>query len=298
MMIPARLLLLDGGFGTQVQEFGYSGCPDELCLSHPEVVAQIHQRYLEAGADLIETNSFGASSINLEGFGLADKSYEIAYAAAKIASQQAKAFTNQNQDKPRYVVGSMGPTSKSATLAPLMDDPITPEDFQKAYYLQAKGLIEGGADMLMIETVIDSLNAKMAIAAIRILEAEKAIEIPIMLSMSMSDSFGRLLSGESIEEFYAQISNEKLFSIGLNCSLGAEQMLPFLRNLSKIATTRVSAHPNAGMPDMYGKYSQSPEDFAVKVKQFVDENLASIVGGCCGTTPEHIKELAAALKLS
>ena len=291
--LKRKILLLDGGFGTQLQEAGWTGCPDLASLENPGVVRAIHEKYLDAGSDLIETNSFGANAISLEGYGLEKEAYSIAYAAAKVASEAAAAYTASNPEKPRFVVGSMGPTSKSATLAPLMDDPVTPEDFENAYYDQARGLVDGGADILMIETVIDSLNARLALSAIRKVSREKGVEIPVMVSASLTDSIGRLLSGESVEELYALLKDEHLLSVGLNCSMGAGLLLPFVERLSAVAETMVSVHPNAGLPNLQGGYDETPEMFAAEMRKMMEAGLVNIAGGCCGTTPEHIRHLAA-----
>ena len=285
-------MLLDGGFGTQLQLAGITGCPDVACLEHPEVVQEIHERYLFAGADFIETNSFSANAISLEGYGRAADAYDIALAAARIARKAADKFNAVTPDKPRFVVGSMGPTSKSATLAPLMDDPVTPEDFEKAYYDQARGLVDGGADVLLLETMVDSLNVRKGLDAIRRVEAEKDVKIPVMVSLSLTDSFGRLLSGESVEELYAQIKDEDLLSVGLNCSMGPELMFPFVERLAAVVSTPVSVHPNAGLPNAAGGYDETPSMFADHMKKMIEAGLVNIAGGCCGTTPEHIRLLA------
>ncbi|MBR4771944.1 MAG: homocysteine S-methyltransferase family protein [Bacteroidales bacterium] len=291
-ILSQRIMLLDGGLGTQLQLAGITGCPDIACLEHPDVVQEIHERYLAAGADFIETNSFSANAISLEGYDRAQDAYAISLAAAKIARRAADKFTAATPDKPRFVVGSMGPTSKSATLAPLMDDPITPEDFENAYYDQARGLVDGGADVLMLETMVDALNVRKGLDAINRVAGEKGRNIPVMVSVSLTDSFGRLLSGESLEDLYQQIKGENLLSMGLNCSMGAESMFPFVENLSKVVDTRVSVHPNAGLPNAAGGYDETPAMFAAHMKKMIDAGLVNIVGGCCGTTPEHIRLLA------
>lgn len=284
-------MLLDGGLGTQLQLAGITGCPDLACLEHPETVREIHERYLEAGSDFVETDSFSANAISLEGYGRADDAYQISLAAARIAREAADKYTSLSPDRPRFVVGSMGPTSKSATLAPLMDDPVTPEDFENAYYDQARGLLDGGADVLMLETMVDSLNIRCGLNAIRKLSEERSVQIPVMVSASLTDSFGRLLSGESIEELWDQIKDDGLLSFGLNCSMGAELMFPFVERLARVAKTMVSVHPNAGLPNPAGGYDETPEMFAAHMKAMVDAGLVNIAGGCCGTTPEHIRLL-------
>lgn len=290
-ILEKKIMLLDGGFGTQLQLAGYTGLADLACLERGDIVAQIHERYLEAGSDFVETNSFSANAISLEGHGRAAEAYDIALAAARIARQAADKFTASDPGSPRFVVGSMGPTSKSATLAPLMDDPVTPEDFENAYYDQARGLVDGGADVLMLETMVDALNVRLGLNAIRKVSEEKGVRIPVMVSLSLTDSFGRLLSGESIGELYAQIKGEDLLSIGLNCSMGAEMMFPFVEELSRIAETRVSVHPNAGLPNAAGGYDETPKMFADHMAKMLGAGLVNIAGGCCGTTPEHIRLL-------
>ena len=290
-ILEKRIMLLDGGFGTQMQQAGISGCPDLANLDQPDVVREIHERYLAAGSDFIETNSFSSNAISLEGYDRAGDAYAISLAAAKIAREAADKFTAATPDKPRFVIGSMGPTSKSATLAPLMDDPVTPEDFENAYYDQARGLIDGGADVLMLETMVDALNVRLGLNAIKKVAEEKDVIIPVMVSLSLTDSFGRLLSGESVEELYEQIKGENLLSIGLNCSMGAELMFPFLEKLAAVVETRVSVHPNAGLPNAAGGYDETPQMFATHMKAMIDAGLVNIAGGCCGTTPEHIKLL-------
>lgn len=290
-ILSKRIMLLDGGLGTQLQLASITGCPDLACLEHPGVVREIHERYLEAGSDFVETDSFSANAISLEGYDRAADAYAISLAAARIAREAADKYTSLTPDRPRFVVGSMGPTSKSATLAPLMDDPVTPEDFENAYYDQARGLLDGGADVLMLETMVDSLNIRCGLNAIKKLSEEKGVQIPVMVSASLTDSFGRLLSGESIEELWAQIKDDGLFSFGLNCSMGAELMFPFVERLARVAKTMVSVHPNAGLPNPAGGYDETPEMFAAHMKAMVDAGLVNIAGGCCGTTPEHIRLL-------
>ena len=290
-ILSQRIMLLDGGLGTQLQLAGITGCPDLACLDHPEVVRAIHERYLEAGSDFVETDSFSANAISLEGYDRAGDAYQISLAAARIAREAADKYTALTPDRPRFVVGSMGPTSKSATLAPLMDDPVTPEDFENAYYDQARGLVDGGADVLMLETMVDALNIRCGLNAIRKLEGEREIQIPVMVSVSLTDSFGRLLSGESLEDLYAKIKDEDLLSVGLNCSMGAELLFPFVKQLSEMVSTRVSVHPNAGLPNAAGGYDETPEMFAAQMKKMTDAGIVNIVGGCCGTTPEHIRLL-------
>ena len=290
-ILSERIMLLDGGLGTQLQLAGITGCPDLACLDHPEAVREIHERYLEAGSDFVETDSFSANAISLEGYGRADDAYQISLAAAKIARAAADRYTALTPDRPRFVVGSLGPTSKSATLAPLMDDPVTPEDFENAYYDQARGLVDGGADVLMLETMVDALNIRCGLNAIKKLSGERGVNIPVMVSASLTDSFGRLLSGESIEDLWAQVREDGLLSFGLNCSMGAELLFPFVEKLAETVDVNVSVHPNAGLPNPAGGYDETPEMFAAHMKAMAQAGLLNIAGGCCGTTPEHIRLL-------
>jgi 5-methyltetrahydrofolate--homocysteine methyltransferase len=290
-ILSERIMLLDGGLGTQLQLAGITGCPDLACIDHPEAVREIHERYLEAGSDFVETDSFSANAISLEGYGRADDAYQISLAAAMIARAAADKYTAADPGRPRFVIGSMGPTSKSATLAPLMDDPVTPEDFEKAYYDQARGLVDGGVDVLMLETMVDALNIRCGLNAIKKLSGERGVQIPVMVSASLTDSFGRLLSGESIEELWAQIKDDGLLSFGLNCSMGAELLFPFVEKLAETTDVYVSVHPNAGLPNPAGGYDETPEMFASHMKAMAEAGLLNIAGGCCGTTPEHIRQL-------
>ena len=294
-ILSKKIMLLDGGLGTQLQLAGVTGCPDLACLDRPEVVREIHERYLEAGSDFIETDSFSANAISLEGYGRADDAYQISLAAARIAREAADKYTAATPDRPRFVVGSMGPTSKSATLAPLMDDPVTPEDFENAYYDQGRGLVDGGADVLMLETMVDALNIRCGLNAIKRLSEERGESIPVMVSASLTDSFGRLLSGESLEDLWAQVKDDGLLSFGLNCSMGAELLMPFVEKLAALTDIAVSVHPNAGLPNAVGGYDETPEMFASHMKAMAEAGLVNVMGGCCGTTPEHIRLLSAAV---
>ncbi|MDR0526912.1 MAG: methionine synthase [Spirochaetaceae bacterium] len=320
-----RILLLDGAMGTEIQKLRLTesdyrgaeneaagrfasiknrlaGCNDVLCISRPELIRAIHESYLEAGADIIETCSFNATRITLAEYGIEDFAYEISRAAAGIAAQCARRFSQKN--KPRFVAGVMGPLNKSASLSPDMDDgaarSVTFDEIEAAYYENARGLLDGGADILLLETIFDTLNAKAGIAAIHRLLDERGEDIPIMISAAVSDKAGRLLAGQTIEAFCASVlhtvrgkdANEGLWSIGLNCSLGAEQLKPLVGALSKIAPCWVSAHPNAGLPDESGAYTQSPETMAALIKSYIEDGLINITGGCCGTTPAHIRALA------
>ena len=310
-ILKSRILLLDGGLGTMVQaleltESDYrgrefigwkcplSGCVDILCLSAPRKVASIHRSYLEAGADIITTNSFSANAISLREYGMEGYVYRIARAAASIARAEADAFSTP--DKPRFVAGSMGPTSKTASIAAHVGDSaareVTFKDLAETYHEQAHGLIDGGADALLIETIFDTLNAKAAIFAIKQLERETGREIPVMLSVTVSQKAGRTLSGQTIEAFWTSVRHARPVSVGINCSFGAREMLPHLERLASVADCHISVHPNAGLPNISGGYDETPESFARAMKPYAERSIVNIMGGCCGTTPAFIKALA------
>jgi 5-methyltetrahydrofolate--homocysteine methyltransferase len=312
-----RVLLLDGAMGTLIQQYKLreedfrgtrflsckerlAGCNDLLCLTKPDLIGDIHERYLEAGADIIESCSFNANALSLADYGLSDFAYEISRAAAAIAKRAAQKYSSD--EKPRFVAGVLGPLGKSASISPDIDDPekrsVYFDEIEAAYYDNARGLLDGGADILMLETIFDTLNAKAGICAIMRLMRERALDIPLMLSAAISDSSGRLLSGQTVQAFCVSVlhaireNNTGLFSIGLNCSLGAERMKHSVRELAAIAPCMVSAHPNAGLPDEFGQYQETPQAMAAFLSDYIDEGLVNIVGGCCGSTPEHIKALS------
>ena len=311
--LQERILLLDGGFGTMVQRYGLSeadyrgerfrelpgqlrGCNDLLNLTRPDIIREIHTRYLQAGADLITTNSFNANAISLTDYGISDLAREIARAAASIARAAADEYTQRNPSKPRFVAGSMGPTNRTASMSADVSDPaareVTFSQLAEAYGEQARGLVEGGADVLLIETVFDTLNAKAALYAVDRLGEELGRQLPVMVSGTLADASGRTLSGQTVEAFWVSVSHARLLSVGLNCAYGARQMLPYLERLAAVAEVRVSAHPNAGLPNVLGGYDETPEMFAADVEEYLRRGLLNIVGGCCGTTPEHIFELS------
>lgn len=311
-ILSERILLLDGGFGTMIQQYGLSeedyrgeqfadwtiqlkGCNDLLSLTRPNVVREIHEKYLQAGSDIIEANSFNTNAISLAEYGLEKYAYQISRAAAAVAREAADAFTLRNPSKPRFVAGSMGPTNRTASMSADVTDPaareVTFRQLVEAYTDQAQGLLDGGADILLIETVFDTLNAKAALYAIDQLAEEREQEIPIMVSGTLADASGRTLSGQTVEAFYASMSHARLLSIGFNCAYGAKQLLPYLERLATVAETRISAYPNAGLPNVMGGYDETPEMFAEDVGEYMQRRLVNIVGGCCGTTPQHIFEL-------
>lgn len=312
-----NILILDGAMGTMIQKYGLTeedfrgalfhnskkllkGNNDILSISRPDVIKEIHRKYLESGADIIETNSFNATSISMSEYGLEKYAYDIAYASAKIAREVADETSAGNPLKPRFVAGVLGPTGKTASISPDVNNPGYREyyfdDFVNAYKETARALIDGGVDTILIETVFDTLNCKAAIYAVLTLFEELNISLPLMVSATIADISGRTLSGQTTEAFCVSISHAPLLSIGLNCALGPEQIYPHLKVLSENASTYVSCHPNAGLPDEFGRYKQTPEIMAEKIKFFAEEGLLNIVGGCCGTTPDHIKAIAKAVE--
>ena len=311
--LERRILLLDGGFGTMVQGYGLGeaeyrgerfrdwsvplkGCNDLLALTRPEVVREIHEKYLQAGADIIETDSFNANAVSLRDYGLEACAGEMARAAAAVARAAADAATARNPQKPRFVAGSMGPTNRTASMSADVANPasreITFRELVDAYTTQAQGLLDGGVDILLVETVFDTLNAKAALYAIDLLAERLGREIPVMVSGTLADASGRTLSGQTVEAFYASVSHARLLSVGFNCAYGARQLMPYLERLAAVAEFRISAHPNAGLPNVMGGYDETPEMFARDVGEYMRRGLVNIVGGCCGTTPAHIFELA------
>ena len=308
-MMRERILILDGATGTYLQGLNLTeedfrgerftehslplkGCNDVLCLTKSDAIIAMHRAYIEAGADIIETNSFNSNCFSLADYGLQDKVYEINKAAARIAREAAGGESI-------LVAGSMGPTSKTTSISADVNDPgareVTFQDLYETYHEQARGLIDGGADILLVETIFDTLNAKAALKAITDLSDETGIDIPIMVSGTLSDASGRTLSGQTVEAYYASLSHPNLLSIGLNCGFGAKQLLPWLRRLSEIAECAVSVHPNAGLPNVMGGYDETPETFAQTAKEVFEAGLVNIYGGCCGTTPEHIRSLSLTL---
>lgn len=313
-----RILVLDGAMGTMIQRYKLNeeqfrgdrfknhpvdlkGNNDILVLTQPEIIIEIHKAYLEAGSDIIETNTFNATSISQADYKAENFVYEINYAAAEIAKQAVEEFTKKNPDKPRFVAGAFGPTNKSLSLSPDVNDPgfraVTFDQVKESYKEQARGLIDGGADILLVETIFDTLNAKAALFGITELCDEKNIRIPIMISGTIVDMSGRTLSGQTTEAFWISIAHTKnLLSVGLNCSLGPSQMRTFIEELSRIANKFVSIYPNAGLPNEFGGYDESPESMAQVLEEFAKENFFNIIGGCCGTTPDHIKAFAEVAK--
>lgn len=312
-VLKDRILVLDGAMGTMIQRHileeedfrgerfkdhshPLKGNNDLLSLTRPDIIKEIHSLYYEAGADIAETNTFSSTTIAQADYALEDAVYDLNYQSAKIAREVADEFTAREPHKPRFVAGSMGPTNRTASLSPDVNDPgyraVTFDDLVKAYKQQAEALLDGGADLLLVETVFDTLNAKAAVFAIAEVFEERGKEWPVMVSGTITDASGRTLSGQTTEAFLVSLSHIPLLSIGLNCALGAEQLRPYLQTLSKKAPFHVSAHPNAGLPNEFGEYDQSPEEMASLIDGFLADEFLNIVGGCCGTTPDHIRLIA------
>ena len=315
--LEKRILVLDGAMGTMIQrhklqEADYCGARfsdskilqkgnnDLLVLTQPDIIYGIHQKYLAAGADIIETNTFNAQRISMDDYGMCDFVREMNLEAVKLARKAADEFTQQNPEKPRFVAGAVGPTNKTASMSPDVNNPayraVSYDDLVNAYYEQIVALIEGGVDALLIETIFDTLNAKAAVFA-----AEKAMRdigkrVDLMLSVTVADTSGRTLSGQTIGAFLASIGHANLLSVGLNCSFGAKDLMPYLQEISKKSPWFVSAYPNAGLPNQFGEYDESPEMMAAQVKAYFDEKLVNIIGGCCGTTPDHIAQYQELIK--
>ena len=308
-----RILVLDGAMGTMLQRFNFSeedfrgerfkdfphplkGNNDLLSLTQPEAVKEVHRQYFAAGADIVETNTFSGTTIGMADYHLEDLVYELNYESARIAREVADEFT----DKPRFVAGSIGPTNRTASMSPDVNDPgfraVTFDDLKIAYKEQVKALIDGGADLLLVETIFDTLNAKAALFAIEEVKEELGIDIPIMVSGTITDASGRTLSGQTVEAFFISISHIPLLSVGFNCALGADQLKPYLKRLAQNTSLNISAHPNAGLPNAFGQYDQTPEEMQGLIKEYLDDNLINIIGGCCGTTPEHIRLIAEVAK--
>ncbi len=311
-----RILILDGAMGTMIQkhkleEADYRGARfadwgqdlkgnnDLLVLTQPQLIREIHDAYFEAGADIAETNTFNGTRIAMADYGMEELVYEINLEAAKIARASADAWTEKTPDKPRFVAGAMGPTNRTASISPDVNDPgfrnITFDELYHAYQEQARALIEGGVDLLLIETIFDTLNAKAAGAAVLDVFEELGIELPIMLSGTITDESGRTLTGQTTEAFWYSLRHLKPFSVGLNCALGADKLRPYVAELATRAETLVSAHPNAGLPNEMGEYDESPQDMAKHLESWAEDGLVNIIGGCCGSTPEHIRAIAEAV---
>ncbi len=312
-LLQQRILVLDGGMGTMIQRFPLTeadyrgevfqdscidlkGCNDILCLTRPDVIRKIHQEYLDAGADIIECNSFNATPIALSDYGVDSYCFEFNRLAAKIAKELTTAYTTKNPAKPRFVAGVLGPTNRTCSISPDVNDPgarnITFDELVAGYKIATQGLIAGGADLILIETIFDTLNAKAALFAVEQVLAEAKVELPIMISGTITDASGRTLSGQTLEAFYNSLHHANALSFGLNCALGPKELGQYVSELSKICDTFVSTHPNAGLPNAFGGYDLTPDDMASYIKQWAEQGFINIVGGCCGTTPDHIRAIS------
>lgn len=315
--ISERILILDGAMGTMIQrhklteedyrgerfkdwEHPLKGNNDLLSLTQPEIILNIHRAYLEAGADIIETNTFSGTTIAMADYAMEDLIYELNYESSKLAKKACEEYTAKTPKKPRFVAGSIGPTNRTASLSPDVNDPgyraITFEELRVAYKQQAEALLDGGADILLVETIFDTLNAKAALFAIDEIQEERNIEIPIMVSGTITDASGRTLSGQTAEAFLISVSHLNLLSVGFNCALGASQLIPHLEAIAQNSKFHISAHPNAGLPNAFGQYDETPEQMADQIREYFSKNLINIIGGCCGTTPDHIKAIAEVAK--
>jgi 5-methyltetrahydrofolate--homocysteine methyltransferase len=314
-LLKHRILIIDGAMGTMIQRYQLTeadyrgerfkdwpsdlkGNNDLLSLTQPHIIKEIHGKYLEAGADIIETNTFNAQRVSMADYGMEELSYEINLAAARIAKEAASEVGSGEQ---KYVAGAIGPMNKTLSLSPDVNNPgyraLTFDEAVAAYYEQVKGLVEGGVDLLLIETIFDTLNAKAAIYAVKkYFRDTKQAELPIMISGTITDASGRTLSGQTLEAFYTSIMHAKPLSVGLNCALGATQMRPHIEELSQLAACYTSAYPNAGLPNAMGEYDEHPADTAHFIEEWAKEGFVNIVGGCCGTTPDHIRHIAEHVK--
>ena len=308
-LLKDRILVLDGAMGTMIQKLKFDesdyrghrfkdynrplkGNNDLLSLTQPDAIFNIHKEYLEAGADIIETNTFSSTSIGMADYGMESLVYELNFESARLAKKATEKF-NIDNSKPRFVAGSIGPTNKTASMSPDVNNPgyreVTFDDLVKSYSEQIEALINGGVDILLVETVFDTLNAKAALFAIENYKKKNSLDTPVMLSGTITDASGRTLSGQTLEAFVTSISHINLLSIGLNCALGAEQLYPYIKKISMISDLPISVHPNAGLPNEFGEYDQNPEQMQDLIKDYLQNSLVNIVGGCCGTTPDHIE---------
>ena len=313
--LKKRILILDGAMGTMLQDYDFSeedyrgerfkdyptslkGNNDLLSLTQPDAIAEIHHKYFEAGADIVETNTFSGTSIAMADYNMENLVYELNYESAKIAKRVADAFTTSEPHKPRFVAGSIGPTNKTASLSPDVNRPeyraITFDELRISYKLQVEALMDGGVDLLLVETIFDTLNAKAALFAIEEVKEERNTDIPIMVSGTITDASGRTLSGQTVEAFLTSISHIPLLSVGFNCALGADQLRPYLQRLSNETNFYTSAHPNAGLPNAFGEYEETPEEMTAFIEAYFKDDLINVIGGCCGTNPAHIKSIFAA----
>lgn len=312
-ILQERILILDGAMGTMLQRYQFEeedfrgerfkdwehplkGNNDLLSLTQPNALAEVHRKYFEAGADIVETNTFSGTSIAMADYHMGELVYELNFESARIAKEVAAEFTAKEPHKPRFVAGSIGPTNKTASMSPDVNDPgfraVSFDELREAYKEQVEALLDGGSDILLVETIFDTLNAKAALFAIEEVKEERKITVPIMVSGTITDASGRTLSGQTAEAFLISVSHIPILTVGFNCALGANQLVPHLEVLSAKTPFGVSAHPNAGLPNAFGEYDETPEQMAEQIKEYLEKNLVNIVGGCCGTTPEHIKAIS------
>src|SRR5215471_13787186 len=314
--LAQRILILDGAMGTMIQRHTLTeadfrgerfrnhpkdlrGNNDLLILTRPDVITEIHEQYLAAGADIIETNTFSSTAVAQADYHLESIAYELNVEGARLAKAAAAKWTTCTPDRPRLVAGSIGPTNRTLSISPDVNNPsfraITFDELCAAYEDQVRGLIDGGADLLLLETIFDTLNAKAAIAAIIDVFQEKGVQLPLMISVTITDRSGRTLSGQTLDAFYTSIRHAKPFSVGLNCALGAREMRPYLAELSRLCESYVTCYPNAGLPNAFGAYDELPDETATLLRDFADSGFVNILGGCCGTTPDHIRAVVKAL---
>ncbi len=311
--IEKRILVLDGAMGTMLQAYKFQeadfrgerfkdyptplqGNNDLLSITQPHAIKEIHAKYFAAGADIVETNTFSGTTIAMADYQMEDLVYELNFESAKIAKEVANEFTAKEPHKPRFVAGSIGPTNRTASMSPDVNDPgyraVTFDQLRVAYKQQVEALLDGGVDILLVETVFDTLNAKAALFAIEEVKTERDISVPIMLSGTITDASGRTLSGQTAEAFLISVSHIPLLSVGFNCALGANLLQPHLEAIANKTDFAISAHPNAGLPNAFGEYEESPAEMAAQIEEYLKKNLINIIGGCCGTTPDHITAIA------
>jgi len=311
--IQKRILVLDGAMGTMLQQYKFTeedfrgerfknyssplqGNNYLLSITQPEAVKEVHRKYFLAGADIVETNTFSGTTIAMADYQMEYLVYELNYQSAKIAKEVAQEITTKEPHKPRFVAGSIGPTNRTASMSPDVNDPgyraVTFDELRIAYKKQVEALLDGGVDLLLVETVFDTLNAKAALFAIEEVKDERKIDIPIMVSGTITDASGRTLSGQTAEAFLISVSHIPLLSVGFNCALGANLLQPHLESIASKTDFAISAHPNAGLPNAFGEYDETPEEMAAQIEEYLKKNLINIIGGCCGTTPDHITAIA------
>ncbi|MEC7153835.1 MAG: homocysteine S-methyltransferase family protein, partial [Pseudomonadota bacterium] len=313
--VGSRIMILDGAMGTMIQRHDLSekdfrgprfadfhidvkGNNDLLSLTQADIIRDIHAAYLHAGSDIVGTNTFSSTSIAQADYDMQDLAYELNVESARLAREACDAMEAETPDRPRYVAGALGPTNRTASISPNVNDPgarnVTYDDLREAYVEATRGLIDGGADIILIETIFDTLNAKAAIHAVQDAFEETGATLPLMISGTLTDKSGRTLSGQTTEAFWNSVRHARPFAVGLNCALGAEEMRPYAAEISRIADTNICIYPNAGLPNEFGEYDQLADEMAVIVGEFATSGLVNILGGCCGTTPEHISAIAEA----